>query len=53
MIGGDQRHRLALIAHLVDREHRLITVFEPVELVAGDVLVCEYGVHTRIRERLR
>ena len=32
MLGGDDRNRLAEVAHAVDREHRLILELEPVRL---------------------
>ena len=30
MVGGDDRHRLALVADLVERQHGLVVVLEPV-----------------------
>ena len=36
MLGGDERHRLAVVAHAVDREHRLIGELEPVGLAARE-----------------
>ena len=44
LLGGDDRDRLAEVAHAVDREHRLVAELEAVQLVAGDVLVREHGV---------
>jgi hypothetical protein len=45
MVGGHDRDRLALVAHLVDGEHRLVRDFQAVQLGAGHVLVREHGVH--------
>ena len=52
MLGGDQRDRLAEVAHAVDREHRLIRELEPVMPVAGHVLVREHRVNAGHRHRL-
>ncbi len=49
MIGGDQRHGLAPVAHEVEREHRLVLEFQAVELLAGDVLVREDRAYARHR----
>ncbi len=53
MVRGHQRHRLALVAHLVDRQGRLVGDLQPVELGARDVLVGEHRVHPRQRQRRR
>ena len=52
VVGGDDRHRLAVVADAVDREHGLVGELEAVRLLAGDVGVREDGVHARHRERL-
>ena len=44
VVGGDDRDRLALVADLVPRQHRLVGDLEPVRLAAGHVLVREHGV---------
>ena len=51
VVGGDDRHRLALVADLAERQHRLVVVLEPVRLAAGDVLVGQDRVDARDRER--
>ena len=53
MLGRDERDRLAEVAHAVDREHRLVAELEPVELLAGDVVVREHRVHAGHRQRAR
>ena len=53
VLGGDERDRLAEVAHPVEREHRLVGELEPVALVAGDVLVREDGVDAGHRDGLR
>src|ERR1700749_3725105 len=45
VVGGDERDRLAVGAHRVDGEHRLVDDLQPVELVARHVLVGEHRVH--------
>ena len=45
VLGGDDRHRLADVAHAVDREHGLVGELEAVELRPRDVRVREDGVH--------
>ena len=45
MVGGHQRDRLALVADLVDGQHRLVLVLQAVELLAGHVLVGEHREH--------
>ena len=52
VLGGDERDRLAEVAHAVDREHRLVAELEPVALLARDVLVGEHGVDAGHRQRL-
>jgi hypothetical protein len=52
MVGGDKRDRLALVADHVDREHRLVLVFEPVVLGAGHVVVGEHGEDAGRLQRL-
>ena len=52
LLGGDDRDRLAEVAHAVDREHGLVGELEPVRLLAGDVLVREHGVDAGHRDRL-
>ena len=44
VVGGDDRDRLALVAHVVDREHRLVGDLHAVDLAPGDVVVGEHGV---------
>ena len=51
VVGGDDRHRLALIADLGERQHGLVVVLEPVRLAAGHVLVGQHRVHARDRQR--
>ena len=53
VLGGDERDRLAVVAHAVDREHRLVGELEPVALRARDVLVREHRVDAGHRQRLR
>ena len=53
VVGGDERHRLALVADLVPGQHRLVGDLEPVHLATGHVLVREDGVHAADRERGR
>ena len=53
VVGGDDRDRLALVAHLVPGEDRLVGDLEPVGLAAGDVLVGEDRVHAGDGERGR
>ena len=52
MLGGDERDGLAEVAHLVEREHRLVGELEAVALLARDVLVREHRVHAGRRQRL-
>jgi hypothetical protein len=52
VLGGDERDRLAEVAHPVDREHGLVRELEPVALGARDVGVRQQGVYARHRERL-
>ena len=39
VVGGDDRDRLALVADVLPREHRLVVDLQPVGLAAGHVLV--------------
>ena len=52
VLGRDERDRLAEVAHLVDREHRLVGELEPVGLRAGHVGMREHGVDAGHRQRL-
>ena len=45
MLGGDERDRLAEVAHAVDGEHGLVGELEAVALLAGDVVVREHGMN--------
>ena len=47
MVGGDDRHRLALEADVGEGEHGLVGVLEPVRPPAGHVGVGEDGVDAR------
>ena len=51
MIGRDRRDGLAVVAHDIVGEHRLIAMFEAVERVAGDVFVRERAADARYCER--
>ena len=51
MVGGDDRHRLALVADLGEREHGLVVMLEPVRLAPRHVLVRQHRVHAGDRER--
>ncbi len=53
VLGSDERHRLAEVAHAVARQHRLVGKLEAVGLRARDVAVGEHGVHAGHRQRLR
>ncbi len=53
VLRGDERDRLADVAHAVDREHRLVGELEPVALRARYVGVREDGVHAGHGQRLR
>ena len=53
MVGGHDRHRLALVADLVEGQHRLVGDLEPVDLAAGHVLVREDGEHAADGQRRR
>jgi hypothetical protein len=53
VVGGDERHRLADVAHPVDREHRLVGELQAVRFPAGHVGVGEDRVHPRHGERPR
>jgi hypothetical protein len=44
-------HRLALVPHDVDREHRLVRVLEPEGIAAGHVGLGQHGVHAGHRQR--
>ena len=50
---GDDRDGLAVVAHAIDREHRLVGELEAVGLGAGHVGVRQHGVHAGQRERRR
>ena len=52
MLGGDEGHRLAVVANAVDGEHRLVGELEAVGLAAGNVLVREDGMDARHRHGL-
>ena len=47
VLGGDDRDRLADVAHPVGREHRLVGELEPVDLLSGHVGVRQHRVHAR------
>ena len=51
VIGRHQRYRLALVPDLVDGQHRLIGVLEPVGLMPGHVVVGQDGGHPWQRQR--
>ena len=51
VVGGDDRDGLAGVAHLVDREHRLVGELEAVGLAAGHVVVREHGGDAGDRQR--
>jgi hypothetical protein len=51
MLGGDDRDRLAEVAHAVEGEHGLVGELEPVALLPGHVLVRQHRVHTGHRQR--
>jgi len=53
MLGGDERDRLAEVAHPVDREHRLVGELQAVGLRARNVRVREHPVNAGHGERLR
>ena len=46
-VGGDDRHRLSVVADTVDREHRLVGDLEAVRLRSGHVGVRQDGVDAR------
>jgi hypothetical protein len=52
MLGGDDRDRLAEVAHLLHGEDWLVGDLEPVALVTGDVLVREDGADAGHAARL-
>src|SRR5699024_1100315 len=52
VIGGHHGHGLPLVPHLVDGQHRLIPVLQPVAFLPGHVLVGEDRVHTGNLQRL-
>jgi hypothetical protein len=43
VVGGDQRHRFALVADDVEGQHRLVGQLEPVDLLARHVVGGEHG----------
>ena len=45
VLGGHDRHRLAEVAHAVEREHGLVRELEAVAPLAGDVVAREHRVH--------
>ena len=49
VVGGDDRDRLALEAHVAPRQHGLVGELEPVGLAARHVGVREHGAHARQR----
>ena len=51
VVGGDQRHRLALVADDVDGQHRLVGQLEPVDPLAGDVVTGQHRLHAGDGER--
>jgi hypothetical protein len=51
VLRGNERHRLAEVAHAIEGQNRLIRELEAVQLRARDVLVGEDGVHPGHRER--
>lgn len=51
VLGGDRGDGLAVVAHDVAGEHRLVHVFEPVGRGAGHVLGGDHGVHAGDGER--
>ncbi len=53
VIRGDQRHRLAPIAHHVRRQYRLVWDLQAVDVASRHVLVREDGQHARHRSGLR
>ena len=53
MLGGDDCHGLAEVAHALEGEHRLVRELEPVALLAGDVLVREHRVDPGHARRAR
>ena len=53
MLGGDDRDRLAEVAHAVDREHRLVGELEPVGLLPGTSSCVSTACTPGMRERRR
>ena len=53
VVGGDDRHRLAGVAHLVDREDGLVGDLEAVGRRSGHVLVGQHGCHPGGGDRSR
>ncbi len=51
VLGRDDGHGLADVAHPIDRQHRLVGKLEPVCLPAGDVRVRQDCVDARVGER--
>ena len=45
VLGRDERDGLAEVAHLLEREHRLVGELEAVALLPRNVVVREHGVH--------
>ena len=52
MLGRDERDGLTEVAHLLEREHRLVGKLEAVALLAGDVVVRQHRVHAGRGQRL-
>ena len=52
LLGGDERDRLAVVAHAVGGQHGLVGELEAVGLLARHVRVGEHGVDAGHRERL-
>ena len=51
VVGGDDRDRLAVVAHLVDGQDGMVVRDQAVVLAAGNVLVRQHRVHAGQRER--
>ena len=45
MVGGHDRHRLTLVTHLVEGQHRLVLVLQAIALGPRHVLVGEHRLH--------
>jgi hypothetical protein len=53
MLRGDERDGLAVVAHAVRGEHRLVRELEAIGLRAGDILMGQHRVDARNGQRLR